>query len=63
MYWGQPNVWREISRYKMRDELEISQSYEGGVNCFTLASSSGPKTMSHTEEVPVKLHDDTAVSI
>lgn len=51
MHWGQPHVWREISRYSMRDELEISQSYEGGVNHFTLASRNGPKTMSHAEEV------------
>jgi phytoene dehydrogenase-like protein len=49
--WGQPPVWREISRYNMRKELEISQAYEGAVNHFSLASSTGPKTMSHFEEV------------
>lgn len=51
VHWGQPHVWREISRYNMRNELEISQAYEGGVNHFSLASSTGPKAMSHSEEV------------
>lgn len=51
VHWGQPHVWREISRYEMRDQLEVSQSYQGGVNRFSLASSAGPKSMSHPEEV------------
>ena len=51
VHWGQPHVWREISRYNMRNELEISQSYYGGVNHFTLASKNGPKIMGHSEEV------------
>jgi monoamine oxidase len=49
--WGQPHVWREISRYDMRDELEISHDYSRGVNHFSLNSSSGNRNMSHEEEV------------
>ncbi|KAG9662731.1 monoamine oxidase N, partial [Aureobasidium melanogenum] len=48
--WGQPHVWREISRYDMRDELEISHDYSRGVNHFSLNSSSGNRNMSHEEE-------------
>lgn len=49
--WGQPHVWREISRYDMRNELEISHDYSRGVNHFSLNSSSGNRNMSHEEEV------------
>lgn len=49
--WGQPHVWREISRYDMRDKLEISADYSHGVNTFSLNSHSGRREMSHEEEV------------
>lgn len=49
--WGQPHVWREISRYDMRNELEISHDYSRGVNHFSLNSASGNRNMSHEEEV------------
>lgn len=49
--WGQPHVWREISRYNMRDELEVSADYSHGVNVFSLTDESGRKEMSHEEEV------------
>lgn len=49
--WGQPHVWREISRYNMRDKLEISQSFGHGVNHFSLTSATGRRDMSHEEEV------------
>jgi phytoene dehydrogenase-like protein len=53
VYWGQSHIWREISRYGMREELEISQEYGHGVDHFSLFTSQGGKatTMSHAEEV------------
>jgi hypothetical protein len=52
--WGQPHVWREISRYDMRNELEISHDYSRGVNHFSLNSASGNRNMSHEEEVVIE---------
>jgi len=52
--WGQPHVWREISRYGMRQKLEISQEYTHGVNTFSLASVGGRRDMSHDEEVRLR---------
>jgi phytoene dehydrogenase-like protein len=50
--WGQAHVWREISRYDMRKELEISQEYDHGVNHFSLFTEGNVKrNMSHEEEV------------
>lgn len=49
--WGQPHVWREISRYEMRETLEISQEYTHGVNMFSLTGISGRREMNHQEEV------------
>lgn len=52
VHWGQAHVWREISRYDMRKELEISQDYSFGVNNFTLFNVPGEKTnISHHLEV------------
>jgi hypothetical protein len=50
--WGQAHIWREISRYEMRKELEISQDYSHGVNQFSIATDSGKShNLSHIEEV------------
>jgi len=49
--WGQPHVWREISRYNMRNKVEISQEYGHGVDRFSLASATSKRDMSHQEEV------------
>ncbi|KAG2420477.1 monoamine oxidase N [Aspergillus terreus] len=46
----QPHVWREISRYQMRNELESSFDFSRGVNHFQLRSSQGESIMSHDEE-------------
>lgn len=35
----------------MRQELEISQSHEGGLNHFSMNSGEGCRVMSHAEEV------------
>ncbi|KAH8587350.1 hypothetical protein B0O99DRAFT_400695 [Bisporella sp. PMI_857] len=49
--WGQAHVWREISRYDMRKELEISQDYSHGVNHLSLVTATGEKiNLSHDDE-------------
>ncbi|CAG7952297.1 unnamed protein product [Penicillium salamii] len=50
VHWGQPHVWREISRYKMREELEASFDFSRGVNHFQLRTNEGESIMSHDEE-------------
>lgn len=51
MHWGQPHIWREISRYQMRNELESSFDFSRGVNHFQLRTNQGDTTMSHEDEV------------
>lgn len=51
VYWGQPNVWREILRYQMQDELEVSYDFTRGVNQYFLAGPDGTQQFSHEEEV------------
>lgn len=51
VHWGQPHVWREISRYQMRTELEPSFDFSRGVNHFCLRTDQGTTVMSHEDEV------------
>lgn len=51
VYWGQANVWREIARYGMQDELEISYDFSRGINQYLLANAQGTQSFSHDEEV------------
>lgn len=51
VYWGQANVWREIARYGMQDELEISYDFSRGINKYLLSTPQGVQTFSHEEEV------------
>ncbi|KAL0257127.1 hypothetical protein SLS55_007937 [Diplodia seriata] len=50
VHWGQPHVWREISRYQMQNELKNSFDFSHGVNHFQLNTAGGSTTMSHEEE-------------
>ncbi|KAB8238977.1 flavin monoamine oxidase family protein [Aspergillus alliaceus] len=50
VHWGQPHVWREISRYQMRSELEPSFDFSHGVNHFQLRTHHGSSVFSHEEE-------------
>ncbi|KAH6684974.1 monoamine oxidase N [Plectosphaerella plurivora] len=50
VFWGQPNVWREILRYQMQDELEITYDFSRGVNEYHIASTTGVQKLSHDEE-------------
>lgn len=51
IHWSQPFAWREISRYRMRIELEPSFDFSRGVNRFHLRTNEGTSIMSHEEEV------------
>lgn len=51
VHWGQPHIWREISRYQMQNELKNSFDFSYGVNHFQLNTTGGSSTMSHDEEV------------
>ncbi|KAF3355213.1 hypothetical protein VdG1_07077 [Verticillium dahliae VDG1] len=50
VFWGQPNVWREIKRYGMEDELEISYDFSRGVNRYHLVNEQGTQKFTHDEE-------------
>ncbi|KAH7086059.1 monoamine oxidase N [Paraphoma chrysanthemicola] len=50
VHWAQPHVWREISRYQMRDEIVSSYDFSKGLNKFLLVNSNGTQAMSHDEE-------------
>ncbi|KAF9889607.1 hypothetical protein FE257_007115 [Aspergillus nanangensis] len=50
VHWGQPHIWREISRYQMRNELEMSFDFSRGVNHFQLRTNEGESIMTHEEE-------------
>lgn len=51
VYWGQATVWREIARYGMQDDLEISYDFSRGINKFLLANAQGTQDFTHDEEV------------
>lgn len=51
VYWGQATVWREIARYGMQDELEISHDFSRGINRFLLAGAEGTQSLTHNQEV------------
>lgn len=51
VYWGQGHVWRELSRYGMIEDLEISQDYSHGVNKFSMDTATGIKDFTHNAEV------------
>lgn len=50
VHWGQAQVWRELMRYGMSEDLEESADYSRGVNKFTMDSAGGVKSFSHAEE-------------
>ena len=58
VFWGQANVWREIMRYGMQDDLEISYDFSRGINKFLLASRHGTQDFTHEEEVHI-FHSNT----
>jgi monoamine oxidase len=51
VYWGQANVWREISRYGMQDELEVTYDFSKGINQYLLVTPEGTQKFTHEEEV------------
>lgn len=52
VHWGQANVWREVARYQMANDLVNSFDFsKGGVNHFEFNAAQGSVTMSHDQEV------------
>ncbi|KAK1473136.1 monoamine oxidase N [Colletotrichum abscissum] len=51
VFWGQPNVWREIMRYQMQDELEVSYDFSRGINEYHISNGRTTQRFTHDEEV------------
>jgi hypothetical protein len=51
VHWNQPFVYREIARYGLQKELEVSHDNSQGVKSYVLKTPTMQKTMSHGEEV------------
>jgi monoamine oxidase len=54
VHWGQSNTWREIMRYRLEKEVEMSFDFEKGVKHFELNTPEDSVTMSHEDEVSLK---------
>ncbi|RMD42677.1 hypothetical protein DV735_g2421, partial [Chaetothyriales sp. CBS 134920] len=50
VHWFQPHVYRELSRYGMKDELVHSTDYTKKKSYFTFVTEHGRRNMSHEEE-------------
>ncbi|KAH7017965.1 monoamine oxidase N [Microdochium trichocladiopsis] len=50
VYWNQTNVWREIARYGMQDELEESYDFSKGIDQFLLSNAQRTQSFSHADE-------------
>ncbi|KAJ4114779.1 hypothetical protein NW768_011333 [Fusarium equiseti] len=50
VHWGQAHVWREIQRYNMQNELEVSYDFTRGINKYLLATPEGTQKFTHEEE-------------
>jgi hypothetical protein len=57
VHWGQPHVWREISRYQMRDEIKSSYDFSKGLNKYLLVNGGTVHSMTHDEEVSDEAKD------
>lgn len=51
VHWGQANVWREIAKYQMTNDLVNSFDFSKGVNHFEFNTAHGNVTMNHDQEV------------
>jgi monoamine oxidase len=52
VHWFQGYVYREIARYNLQKQLEVSQDNSKGINCFSIIAANGDrKDMSHEKEV------------
>jgi monoamine oxidase len=51
VHWNQPLVYREISRYNLHKQLEVSPASGFGIDTFHLTRPSGTTVMNHEEEV------------
>jgi hypothetical protein len=51
VHWNQPFVWRELTRYNLTSELEISPVKLGGVNKCSVQMGKRKLNISHEDEV------------
>ncbi|KAK7192104.1 hypothetical protein DPSP01_009766 [Paraphaeosphaeria sporulosa] len=50
VHWGQSNSWREITRYRMEKDVEMSFDFAKGVKHFELNTPESSVTMTHDDE-------------
>ncbi|OQV01297.1 hypothetical protein CLAIMM_06678 [Cladophialophora immunda] len=53
VHWGQPHLWRELSRYSMQKEVDPCVDPSKGLNSFTLVNKDGSKSMSREEQAAI----------
>lgn len=51
VHWGQPNLWRELSRYSMQQDIDACVDSTRGLNISTVLTPEGLKSMSKEENV------------
>jgi len=51
VHWNQPMVYREIARYNLHKELEVSLHSGSGIDEYHLTNTSGTTKMNHEQEV------------
>jgi len=49
--WGQPNLWRELSRYSLQQDIDACLDPSRGLNISTVLTNDGVKSMSKEENV------------
>ncbi|KIX95210.1 uncharacterized protein Z520_09126 [Fonsecaea multimorphosa CBS 102226] len=53
VHWGQPNLWRELSRYSMQQDIDACLDPTGGPNISTVLTKEGLKSMSKEENAAI----------
>lgn len=56
VHWFQPHVYRELSRYGLKEELVHSTDFTHKRNFFSFETGTGRREMSHEEEVCLAEH-------
>jgi len=62
VHWFQPHVYRELSRYGLKEELVHSTDFTHKRNLFSFETRTGRREMSHEEEVCLSQKSPTCSS-
>lgn len=54
VHWGQPNLWRELSRYSMQQDIDACFDPARGLNVSTVFTKDGLITMTKAENVSTR---------